>query len=133
MSFVRIANQLDETSAVHRSEAVELYFTRVMQMPPAAVAQLHRWPMWAEFEDLAHTLSYDLRITARGAARLAEAPAVRAPTLAMDGSESPPWMRDAIEAVARAIPAGHHRTLDSQAHAVDPKALALALEEFLGA
>jgi hypothetical protein len=40
-------------------------------------------------------------------------------------------MREAIEAVARAIPRGRHRTLEGQAHAVDPKALALALEEFL--
>ena len=132
-SLVRLANQLDEMAAARRGEAVELYFTRVMQMPAAAVGQLRRSPMWAEFEDLAHTLSYDLRITARGAARLAEAPAVRAPTLAIDGSESPPWMREAIEAAARAIPEGCHRTLDSQAHAVDPKVLALALEDFLSA
>jgi pimeloyl-ACP methyl ester carboxylesterase len=133
-SFLRLANQLDEAAAAdRRNEAVELYFSRVMQMPAQAVAQLRRWPMWADFEDLAHTLSYDLRITARGAARLAEAPAVRPPTLAMDGSESPSWMRDAIEAVARAIPRGRHRTLEGQAHAVDPKALALALEEFLSA
>jgi hypothetical protein len=40
-------------------------------------------------------------------------------------------MREAVEAIARAIPQGRHRTLESQAHAVDPKALALALEEFL--
>jgi hypothetical protein len=87
--------------------------------------------VWPDFEDLAHTLSYDLRITARGPARLAEVPAVRPPTLAMDGSASPPWLREAIGAVARAIPQGRHRTLEGQAHAVDPKALALALEEFL--
>ncbi len=133
-SFVRLANQLDEVMAAdRRGEALELYFTRGMQMPAQAVAQLRRSPMWADFEDLAHTLSYDLRITARGAARLAEMQVVRAPTLALDGSESPPWMRDAITAVARAIPGARHRTLEGQAHAVDPKALALALEEFLSA
>jgi pimeloyl-ACP methyl ester carboxylesterase len=132
MALMRLANQLDEMAAARRGEAVELYFTRGMQMPAAAVARLRRSPMWADFEDLAHTLSHDLRITARGAARLAEAPAVRAPTLAIDGSESPAWMRDAIEALARAVPQGRHCTLDSQAHAVDPKLLALALEDFLG-
>lgn len=133
-SLVRLANQLDEIMAAdHRREAVELYFTRVMQMPAQAVAQLRRSPMWADFEDLAHTLSYDLRIMARGTARLAEVPAVRAPTLALDGSESAPWMREAIAAMERAIPQGRHHTLEGQAHAVDPKALALALEEFLSA
>jgi pimeloyl-ACP methyl ester carboxylesterase len=131
-SFVRLANELDDILVeARRTQAVELYFTRVMQMPAPAVAQLRRSPMWPEFEELAHTLSYDLRITARGAARLAEAAAVRPPTLAMDGSASPAWMREAIEIVARAIPRGRHRTLDGQAHAVDPKPLALALEGFL--
>lgn len=132
-SFVALANQLDATAAAdRRSEAVELYFTRVMQMPAAAVAQMRRTPMWPDLEELAHTLSYDLRITARGAARLAEAPAVRSVTLALDGSASPAWMREAIQTLARAIPGARHRTLEGQAHAVDPKALALALEEFLG-
>jgi pimeloyl-ACP methyl ester carboxylesterase len=131
-SCVRLANELDEVLAeARRTQAVELYLTRVMKMPAPAVAQLRRTPMWPDFEDLAHTLSYDLRITARGAARLAEAPAVRPPTLAMDGGATPGWMREAIEAVARAIPRGRHRTLEGQAHAVDPKALALTLEEFL--
>lgn len=131
-SLVRLANELDEVVAeARRTQAVELYFTRVMQMPVPAVAQLRRTPMWAEFEDLAHTLSHDVRITARGAVRLAEAPAVRPPTLAIDGGATPGWMREAIEAVARAIPRGRHRTLEGPAHAVDPKALALALEEFL--
>jgi len=133
-SFVRLANELDEVVAAdRRSEAVELYFTRAMQMPADAVARLRRSPMWPEFEEIAHTLDYDLRITARGAARLAEVADVRPPTLAMDGSASPPWMRGAIEAVARAIPQARHRTLEDQTHAVDPKALALALEEFLSA
>lgn len=131
-SLVRLANELDEVLAgARRTQAVELYFTRAMQMPAPAVAQLRRTPMWPDFEELAHTLSYDLRITARGAARLAEALAVRPPTLAMDGSASPRWMHEAIAAVARAIPRGRHRTLEGQAHAVDPKALALALEDFL--
>lgn len=131
-SFVRLANELDVVLAeARRAQAVELYFTRVMQMPVPAVARLRRSPMWPDFEELAHTLSYDLRITARGAARLAGAAAVQSPTLAIDGGASPAWMREAIEAVARAIPRGRHRTLDGQAHAVDPKALALALEGFL--
>jgi pimeloyl-ACP methyl ester carboxylesterase len=133
-SLVRLANELDQVPANgHQTGAVELYFTRVMQMPAPAVAQLRRSPMWPGFEDLAHTLSYDLRITARGAARLVEAAAVRPPALAMDGSASPPWMRQAIETLARAIPRARHLTLEGQAHAVDPKVLALALEDFLSA
>lgn len=133
-AFVRLANELDEVVAAdRRSEAVERYFSRAMQMPGEAIARLRRSPMWPDFEELAHTLGYDLRIAARGAARLAEMSEVRPPTLAMDASASPPWMREAIEAVARALPQGRRRTLQDPAHAVDPKALALALEEFLSA
>jgi hypothetical protein len=48
----------------------------------------------------------------------------------MDGGASAAWMRDAILALARAIPNAHHRTLEGQMHAVDPQALARAIEEF---
>ncbi|GMU01505.1 alpha/beta hydrolase [Corallococcus caeni] len=132
-SFEDLAKQLDEAVAGNRrSEAVELYFTKVMQMPAPAVAQLRKAPMWAGLEHLAHTLSYDLLITARGPSRLEQMSAVRAATLVMDGGASPGWMREAIQTLARAIPGARHRTLEGQTHAVDPKALARALEEFLG-
>lgn len=101
-------------------------------MPAPAVAQLRKAPMWAGLEHLAHTLSYDLLITARGPLLLEQMPAVRAATLVMEGGASPGWMREAIQTLARAIPGARHRTLEGQTHAVDPKALARALEEFLG-
>jgi hypothetical protein len=44
----------------------------VMQMPAPAVAQMRKSPMWPGLEKLAHTLSYDLLITARGPMRLLE-------------------------------------------------------------
>jgi hypothetical protein len=39
-------------------------------------------------------------------------------------------MRAAIKSLADAIPNARHRTLEGQTHAVDPRALARALEEF---
>ncbi|MBN9685888.1 MULTISPECIES: alpha/beta fold hydrolase [unclassified Corallococcus] len=131
-AFEVLATQLDEAARGHRrAEAVELFLTRVVQMPAPAVAQLRKAPMWAGLEQLAHTLSYDLLITARGPSRLEQVPAVRAATLVMDGGASPGWMREANQTLARAIPGARHRTLEGQTHAVDPKALARALEEFL--
>jgi pimeloyl-ACP methyl ester carboxylesterase len=133
-SFEGLAKQLHEAAAGNRrSEAVELFFTKVIQMPPPAVAQMRNAPMWAGLEELAHTLSYDLLFTARGPLRLAEVPAVRAETLVMNGGATPAWMREAIETLARAIPHARHQTLEGQTHAVDPTALARALEAFLGA
>lgn len=133
-SFEALAKQLDEAVAGNRrAEAVELFFTKVMQMPEPVVAQMRRAPMWAGLEQLAHTLSGDLLLTARGPLRLEQVPAIRSATLVMDGGASPGWMREAIQTLARAIPNARHRTLEGQTHAVDPKALARAIEEFLGA
>src|SRR5699024_8908938 len=88
--FKALAKQLDEAAAGgRRSEAVELYFTQVMQMPEPGVARMRASPMWQGLEGLAHTLGYDLRITARGATRLEQLSAVRSQTLVMEGGASP--------------------------------------------
>jgi pimeloyl-ACP methyl ester carboxylesterase len=133
-AFEDLAKQLGEAAAGgRRAEAVELYFTKVMQMPDAAVARMRNAPMWAGLEGIAHTLPYDLLITARGAARLEDARALRSQTatLVLEGGASPRWMRDAVQALARALPSAAHRTLEGQTHAVDPEVLARAVEAFL--
>lgn len=116
-----------------RSKAVELFLTEVVQMPAPVIARMQTTPMWRGLERLAHTLSYDLSITARGAAWLDEARAVRSQVLVLDGSASPPWMRGAAQTLARAIPGGLYRSLEGQTHAVDVVALAPALEDFFSA
>jgi hypothetical protein len=55
---------------------------------------------------------------------------VAVPTLVLDGSASPPWMREVAQRVARTLPEGQHRTLEGQTHDVAPQALAPVLEEF---
>jgi pimeloyl-ACP methyl ester carboxylesterase len=120
----------DATAAGRRSDAVELFMTRVLQMPAPAVAQMRKLPMWHGLESLAHTLSYDVRVTALGPSLQERASSVRSATLAIHGDACPPWMRDAIRALAAAVPAGRHRVLEGQSHDVDPKVLAVALDEF---
>lgn len=133
-SFEELAKQLDALAAGNRrSEAVELFLTKVMQMPEPAVAQMRKAPMWPGLEGLAHTLSYDLLFTARGPMRLKQMSDVRAATLAISGNGSPDWMRKSLETLTEAIPKARHRTLEGQTHAVDPKALAKSIEEFLAA
>jgi pimeloyl-ACP methyl ester carboxylesterase len=132
-SFEGIAKELADAAAGNRrSEAVELYWTKVMQMPAAAVERMRQSPMFSGLEKLAHTLSYDLLMTARGPSRIEQVGAIRVPALVMDGGASPPWMRDAIKTLANAIPNGRQRTLDGQTHDVDIKTLARALVEFFG-
>ncbi len=128
-----LAKQIDEAArGGRRAEAVELYMTKVMQMPGPAFEQVRRSPAFTGLQHLAHTLSYDLRITARGPERLEEASAIRATALVMNGDASPAWMRDAIQALAQRIPAAQHRSLAGQTHAVDIERLAKVLDEFFG-
>ncbi|MDB4954948.1 MAG: alpha/beta hydrolase fold protein [Myxococcales bacterium] len=129
-----LATELAELAATgRRSEAAELFLTRVVGVPPPVVAGMKRAPMWRGLEALAHTLSYDVQLTAGAPALIDRASSIRAPTLVMDGSASPPWMHEGTRALAAAVPAGHHRTLDGQTHDVDPAVLATALQQFLAA
>ena len=130
-SFDVLALQIDEAVAGgRRAEAVELFHTKAMQMPPEVVARMGRSPA---LEKLAHTLGSNLRITARGPARLDEMKAVRAATLFVAGGASPAWMREAIGKLASATPAARLLTLEGQTHDVDPAELARAVAAFLGA
>lgn len=122
----------DAAAANRRADAVELYMTRVMQMPAPVFDQMRRSPMFAGLQSLAHTLMFDLLLTARGPARLEEASAVRCPTVLLHGSACLPWMREAIGTLAAALPNGRQRVLEGQTHAVDITVLARALDEFFG-
>lgn len=120
---VRIAQLealLPELARASRSDAAELFMTRGMGMPAAVVAGMKATPAWRDREALAHTLSYDLRITIRPH----DLPAVRVPVLVIAGGASPPWMRDGLEGLAHALPHGKLHVLEEQTHAVDPRLLA---------
>jgi pimeloyl-ACP methyl ester carboxylesterase len=124
----QIAQQLLAAMAEgRRAAAVELFLTQVVQVPAPVVAGMRTSPMWASLEALAHTLAFDVRITARGPRLLQEAGTVRAPTVVLHGENSPPWMGDAARALAAVIPGARARMLPGQTHDVDPRVLADAL------
>jgi pimeloyl-ACP methyl ester carboxylesterase len=126
-----LSTRLSElTAAGKRSEAAELFLTHVVQVPAPFLAHMKSSPAWRALEALAHTLPYDVLITARGPEVVAEAPTIRVPTIAIDGGASPPWMRYGVRALADAIPHARYRTLEGQTHDVDSKLLAQALEAF---
>ncbi len=130
-SLADVATKLAEmTTADRRADAVELFLTRIVQMPPPVVANMRAAPMWGALESLAHTLSYDVRITLEAPALVARAAELPIDTIVMSGSASPPWMRDAGKKLAETFPRGRAHTLEGQTHDVDPKILASALVEF---
>jgi pimeloyl-ACP methyl ester carboxylesterase len=127
----------DLVSSGRRGDAVELFMTKAVEVPAEFIAPMRNDPMWAEMEKVAHTLVYDNIIMGDNmagkplpAGRWASA---TMHTLVMDGGESPPWMRNAAQAVADTLPNAQRRTLEGQTHGVANEALAPVLEEFFAA
>ncbi|WP_436344380.1 alpha/beta fold hydrolase [Natronorubrum sp. FCH18a] len=121
----------DLISADRRGDAVEYFLTSAVGMPADAVAGLHSSPMWSSFEALAPTLAYDTAVVGDGSLPTERLASVTAPTLVLDGAESPEWARNATRAVADALPDAQYRSLEGQTHDVEPEALVPVLEEFL--
>ena len=55
---------------------------------------------------------------------------VTVPVLVMDGGASPPWARNAVQALVDALPRAQCCTLKDQTHVVAPEGLAPVLIEF---
>ncbi|WP_410606178.1 alpha/beta fold hydrolase [Amycolatopsis sp. lyj-109] len=126
---VRAANEAGD-----RDEAVRLFLVEGAGTPAQAIDGMKADPVWGWFTALAHTLPYDLTIVGPGgrlpADRLAR---ISAPTLVIDGSESPSWFGATARAVAEAVPGARHETLDGQDHGVlqYPETLRPLLTDFL--
>ena len=121
-------------AAGRRGDAVDWFMTEAVGSSPEAVAQLRASPWWPAMVEMAHTLEYDLAITAdtqTGSLEpLLKWTSFETPTLVMDGGASPAWMRNGVQALASALKNTTYRTLEGQAHGPDPRMLATALEEF---
>lgn len=117
-----------------RGDALELFFTKAVGLPPEFVAPMRNDPMWPALEAVAHTLPYDVAIMGDGMSGkplpTSRVAGVTIPTLVADGDRSPLWMRNGTKAVADAIPQAEYRTLADQDHAVAPEALVPLLKEF---
>lgn len=123
-------------SSGRQGDAVELFMTAAVGVPPELVAQMRTSPMWPAMEALAHTLPYDGAImgdTMDGnPASMKRWASVTVPTLAIDGGASPEWARNAVRALVEVLPDAQHLTLEGQTHAADPEVVAPALERFFG-
>jgi pimeloyl-ACP methyl ester carboxylesterase len=120
-------------AAERRADALKL-FMKLVGMPGFLIALMRVMPAWSKLKAVAHTLAYDgaiIQDNQRGeplpAGRWSS---VTIPTLAVAGGKSPAWMRNAMLAVAEALPYAKHSTLAGQTHMVKPKVLAPMLVEF---
>jgi pimeloyl-ACP methyl ester carboxylesterase len=112
-----------------RGDAVELFQTEAVGIPPNIVAQLRTAPFRPALEALAHTLVYDSTILAALPDGLLAA--VDVPALVLAGEQSHPIMRQAAQALAESLPAGRYCPLAGQGHDINPDVVAPLLQEFL--
>ncbi|MEN3284223.1 MAG: hypothetical protein V7607_5363 [Solirubrobacteraceae bacterium] len=120
-------------AAGRRGDAVELFQTEVIGMPPEVVAQMREAPFRPGMEAIAHTLVYDATIVGDLTLPTELVASIAAPTLVIDGEQSPPVMRAAAQAVADTLPNGRRQSLAGQDHTIDPQATAPVVADFLAA
>jgi pimeloyl-ACP methyl ester carboxylesterase len=117
----------------HRGDAVKM-FMKAVGVPAIGIFIMRLMPVWKRLTAIAHTLQYDLGMTApyqQGRPLSAGVwSGATMPALVMDGGKSPDWMRNAQAAIARVLPHATTRTLPGENHMVSAKAIAPALVEF---
>ncbi|MBG0566436.1 alpha/beta fold hydrolase [Actinoplanes aureus] len=113
-----------------RGDAVEYFLSKVVGMPPEAIAGARQTPFWVKAEALAHTLTYDALLLGDYRIPVDRVKSLTVPTLVMAGGADIPFMRDTAAALAEIFPAGEARFLDGQGHDVDSAVLAPVLKAF---
>lgn len=131
-----------------RGDAVALFMTDAIGIPPEFVEQMRSAPVsevfadeegmvppeWAEMETVAHTLVYDATIMGdlMSGQPLPEGRWASAtlPVLVITGGNSAPFFATGAKALVEQLPNARHRVLAGQDHNVSPDALAPVLVEF---
>jgi pimeloyl-ACP methyl ester carboxylesterase len=113
-----------------RSDAMKLFLTEGPEVPAEVIAAMEGAPGWAPMEALAPTLPYDLAICGDQTLPVDRLASISAPTLALSGGASPEWARNAVDAVAAAIPGAEHVSLAGQTHGAADDVLAPVLAKF---
>ena len=88
-------------------------------------------PFRPGLEAIAHTLAYDAAIIGDLSLPTGLLATITIPALVICGEQSPPFLRDAAQAAAAALPHGRLATLLGQTHDINPDATAPVMAEFL--
>ena len=115
-----------------REEAV-MFFLDGTGMPPAMITDVKKSPMWPIFISVAPTLNYDLALVRNGGDSYVPAERIKTivvPVLAMAGGESPNFMKQAAQAVAKAAPHGRYQEIAGQTHHAPPEIVAPLLKAY---
>ena len=85
---------------------------------------------WKRNKLVVHTVPYDLTILGDRSVLNERSSSISVPALVIGGEKSPKELRDAVAAVANALPNGHSRFLSGQDHNLSSRALAPVLVEY---
>jgi pimeloyl-ACP methyl ester carboxylesterase len=131
---VYIRNLTEALASDRRGDAVALFMAYV-GTPAEQIEEMRHAPFWSGMEAIAPTLAYDhTAIMGKdGSIPVERAARVGVPTLVMAGGDGAPFMGETATTLGKLIPGAVVRTLDGQAHNVDPEVLAPVLVEFLEA
>jgi pimeloyl-ACP methyl ester carboxylesterase len=129
----RSPNVIDEIRGLlaedRRADAAELFLT-LTGAPQPVINMIKVGPYWAAMQKIAHTLPYDLTLSAHGSATSDWMTKIGIPVLAMAGGASAPWAPAAAATIARAVPSASELVLPGQDHNPDDELVAAALREF---
>lgn len=116
-------------------ELIEYFITVVAGIPAEFVGGIKQdQAMWARMRAIAPTIPHDAAFIS-GFMKGKPLPAgywdkVKVPVLVGDGGASPAWLRNAAEALGKALPHASRETFEGQTHSFEPKVLAPVLIEF---
>jgi pimeloyl-ACP methyl ester carboxylesterase len=116
--------------AGHPDQAAAIFLQEAVGVSADVLTMIMQSPSWPGMLSVAHTLPYDNAVVGDASLPTERLKAIGVPTLAMDGGASPAWARNAVTAVAAAIPGAERLTIEGQDHAVAANALAPVLIEF---
>ncbi len=124
-------------AAGQRGAAVEYFMSEAVGVPPEFIEPMKQSPMWADLQQVAHTLRYDGELMGDTMLGKPLSPtrwrAATARTLVLDGGASPAWLRNGAKMLAEVLPNAQYRTLEGQDHSLlmsAPDVLAGVLVEF---
>ena len=127
-----LLERLDGLLAVDEPEAVvETFCREVLHMTDEQLDAYRQQPSWPARIAAAHTLPRELRIPPERLFDADRAATATAPTLLLEGSETPHGFKAAIRDVAAALPDARIATLDGHGHTADVLAPELVTTELL--
>jgi pimeloyl-ACP methyl ester carboxylesterase len=127
---------MDHMLAKGDNEGVMLTFARdIGQVPEEAIDAFRAMPSWQTSVDMADTIVREVHAVENYDFDPERFRDLSIPALLLTGSESPPFMQAATEAVAAALPNDQVVTLEGQGHlamAFDPEEVIRQIVSFLG-